>query len=212
MLVVSISVATAGNPKKKSIETQTFKTDIVCQSCEKKIMNNVSVLGKGVKDVKVDLATKEVTVTYDAAKTTPEKLVKGFSKLDIQATPKAAGEASAATGKSCCGKGGGCAGMKTACDEKATTDARPACRAKDATANTVPEKGCCKKAETAEKKSCCKAQKTSGCSEKKEGCQGKSEGCQGKKEGCGEKKACCCKGKAKEEQKAEGSCCKKDKK
>lgn len=260
-LVLSTCVAFAGNPKKKTVETQTFKTDIVCQSCEKKIMNNVSVLGKGVKDVKVDLATKEVTITYDANKTTPEKLVKGFSKLDIKAEPKAAGEGCGAAQSGCsgankgcgaaskgcgsaqsgcgaaskgCGGNGGCsAGMKTGCDEKATTDARPACRAKEAGANSVPEKAACQKADGAAKKACCKQGQAAGSQEKKSCCKEKKEGsCQAQKASCCQEKAAsekakasCCKEKAagakeegscckekKAEKKAEGSCCKAEKK
>ncbi|MFR6634569.1 MAG: heavy-metal-associated domain-containing protein [Alistipes onderdonkii] len=48
--------------------TTVFTTDIDCEHCVKKIMNNVPSLGKGVKDVKVDLPKKEVTVVYDSTK------------------------------------------------------------------------------------------------------------------------------------------------
>lgn len=36
-------------------------------------MNNVPVIGKGIKDIQVDVPSKEATVTYDSAKTSPEE-------------------------------------------------------------------------------------------------------------------------------------------
>lgn len=85
MLVLGFGISMARVPKKKFV-TQVFKTDIRCHNCEKKIMDNVAVFGKGVQDVKVNLETKEVAITYDAKKTNPETLVKGFEKLKVKAT------------------------------------------------------------------------------------------------------------------------------
>lgn len=64
-------------PDKKTVTT-VFTTDIDCEHCVKKIMNNVPSLGKGVKDVKVDLPKKEVTVVYDSTKNSDDNIVKGF--------------------------------------------------------------------------------------------------------------------------------------
>ena len=86
MLVLSLGVSMAQAPK-KNVVTQVFKTDIRCHNCEKKIMDNVSALGKGVRDVKVDVETKEVTVTFDASKTNAQAIVKGLEKLKVNATP-----------------------------------------------------------------------------------------------------------------------------
>ena len=91
MAVMALAVnAGNDNNKKAKAEKQTvvFCTDIDCQGCANKILNNVPVLGKGVEDVKVDLPTKEVTVVYDAAKTNPETLAKNFQKIKVKATPK----------------------------------------------------------------------------------------------------------------------------
>lgn len=91
MAVMALAVNAANdNSKKAKAEKQTvvFCTDIDCQGCANKILNNVPVLGKGVEDVKVDLPTKEVTVVYDAAKTNPETLAKNFQKIKVKATPK----------------------------------------------------------------------------------------------------------------------------
>ena len=51
-------------------------------------MNNVPALGKGIKDVQIDVPTKEVTVIYDASKNSDENIVKGFAKLKVKAEPK----------------------------------------------------------------------------------------------------------------------------
>ena len=64
-------------PTKKGVTT-VFTTDIDCEHCVKKIMNNVPSLGKGVKDVKVDLPKKEVTVVYDSTKKQRREYRQGF--------------------------------------------------------------------------------------------------------------------------------------
>ena len=80
--------AAAGKPAQKKEVTTVFVTDIDCEHCVKKIMNNVPSLGKGIKDVKVDLPKKEVTVIYDASKNNDENIVKGFATIKVKAEPK----------------------------------------------------------------------------------------------------------------------------
>ena len=82
--------AAAGKPTAKKIVTTVFVTDIDCEHCVKKIMNNVPSLGKGIKDVKVDLPKKEVTVVYDGTKNDDANIVKGFASLKVKAEPKKA--------------------------------------------------------------------------------------------------------------------------
>ena len=77
--------AAAGKPAQKKEVTTVFVTDIDCEHCVKKIMNNVPSLGKGIKDVKVDLPKKEVTVIYDASKNNDENIVKGFATIKVKA-------------------------------------------------------------------------------------------------------------------------------
>ncbi|MBR1593609.1 MAG: cation transporter [Alloprevotella sp.] len=84
MLALSLGVSMARVPKKPFV-TQVFKTDIHCQNCQKKIMDNVAVFGAGVQDVKVNVSTKEVTITYDPQKTNVNTLIKGFEKLNVKA-------------------------------------------------------------------------------------------------------------------------------
>ena len=79
----------AKTPQKKGeIVTTVFTVDIDRESCAARIMNNVPVIGKGIKDIQVDVPSKEVTVTYDSAKTSPEELIKGFGKIRVKAEEK----------------------------------------------------------------------------------------------------------------------------
>ena len=82
--------AAAGKPAAKKIVTTVFVTDIDCDHCVKKIMNNVPSLGKGIKDVKVDLPKKDDTVVYDGTKNDDANIVKGFASLKVKAEPKKA--------------------------------------------------------------------------------------------------------------------------
>lgn len=66
--------------KEKAIVTTVFVTDVDCAHCVDKILNNVPTLGRGIKDVQVDLQTKEVTVVYDASKTTSGRSLKGWPR------------------------------------------------------------------------------------------------------------------------------------
>ena len=76
-----------------SLQAKDIKTLVVttqpqmhCQNCEKKIKGNLR-FEKGVKRIDTNLDTKQVTITYDAEKTTPEQLMKGLRKIGYEATP-----------------------------------------------------------------------------------------------------------------------------
>ena len=84
LLGAGISMAAKPAAGKKTAKT-VFVTDIDCDHCVKKIMNNVPSLGKGVKDVEADLKTKEVTVVFDASKNDIEHIVKGFESIKVKA-------------------------------------------------------------------------------------------------------------------------------
>ena len=86
-LVMGVGMCAAEKPANKKTVTTVFTTDIDCEHC----MNNVPSLGKGVKDVQVDLPKKEVTVVYDGTKNNDENIVKGFASLKVKAEPKKAG-------------------------------------------------------------------------------------------------------------------------
>ena len=89
MLVMGMGMTMAAKPAAvKKTTTTVVCTDIHCDHCAKKIMDNVPSLGKGIEDVQIDVATKEVTVIYDAAKNSDENIVKGFASIKVKATPK----------------------------------------------------------------------------------------------------------------------------
>ncbi|MBP5483261.1 MAG: heavy-metal-associated domain-containing protein [Bacteroidales bacterium] len=70
--------------KKKKVQTVTFKTSIHCKNSVKKINDNIP-FEKGVKDLKVSLDEKLVTITYDPSKTNEEQLAKALEKLGYTA-------------------------------------------------------------------------------------------------------------------------------
>lgn len=90
-LTMGAGMTMAAKPaaEKKTVTT-VFTTDIHCEHCAQKIMNNIPSLGKGIKDVEVDVAAKEVSVTFDAAKNSNENIIKGLASLKVNAQPKAA--------------------------------------------------------------------------------------------------------------------------
>ena len=71
-----------GTTKKPNaeIKTVTFHANLHCHACEKKVMENIS-FEKGVKDLKVNMEKHEITVKYDASKTSVEKLSAAIQKL-----------------------------------------------------------------------------------------------------------------------------------
>ena len=88
-LVALFSVGIANAQETKKVEKKTvtveFVTDIDCAGCAKKVTNTIPY-EKGVKDVKVDVPTKTVTVTFDPAKTNEQALTKAFEKIKIKVT------------------------------------------------------------------------------------------------------------------------------
>ena len=167
MLVFAISMFA------KDIKTVVFTTlpQMHCENCENKIKGNLR-FEKGIKQITTSVPDQKVTIEYDADKTTPENIAKGFAKIGYKAT--------VVTGEA---KKKGCSG----CSKKADATKGSCCK-KDGEkkAGSCSEKaevkkegcgGCSKKAE-AVKGSCCKKD-----GEKKDGsCCKKAEV---KKEGCG---------------------------
>lgn len=87
MALVSMGWMTAQDKKDNSLKTTVFATDIRCENCSTKIMNNVPSLGKGIKDVQVSVANKTVTVTYDTRKNSDDRIVKGLKSINVDAAP-----------------------------------------------------------------------------------------------------------------------------
>lgn len=72
--------AAASNGSKGELMTVVYSVGMHCDNCKKKIESNIA-FEKGVKDLKVDLASKTVTVTYRTDKTDSEKLLNAIKKL-----------------------------------------------------------------------------------------------------------------------------------
>jgi copper chaperone CopZ len=87
--LLGVGAANAQKPKsgeKKSVTVE-FMTSLDCEGCAKKI-NETLPYEKGVRDVKIDVPTKVVTVTYDPSKTNNEAIIKAFAKVKIKASVK----------------------------------------------------------------------------------------------------------------------------
>ena len=84
LMFVMIMVAMVGFAK--DIKTVVFTTtpQMHCESCENKIKNNLR-FEKGIKSIETSVPNQTVTVKYNADKTTPEKLQKGFDKFGYKA-------------------------------------------------------------------------------------------------------------------------------
>lgn len=79
------SAGHAQEAKKKGKETANFHvSNMECQNCVKKIEKNIA-FEKGVTDMKVDLPTRTVNVTYRTDKTDEKKLSEAFKKIGYEA-------------------------------------------------------------------------------------------------------------------------------
>lgn len=67
----------------KDIRTVSVTTDPVmhCANCEKKIRNFFR-FEKGIKKIETSVPEQRVTITYDADKTSEQKIMDSFSKID----------------------------------------------------------------------------------------------------------------------------------
>ena len=70
--------------KKKDLKTLVLSADIHCKSCSNKIMENIA-FEKGIKDLKVSVPEKKITVKYDASKTNEEAILEAFRKIGYPA-------------------------------------------------------------------------------------------------------------------------------
>ncbi len=75
-----------------------FKTLVVtttpqmhCANCEQKVKNNLR-FEKGIKNIETSVEHQTVTITYDADKTTPSKIISGFGKFGYTARELKKGE------------------------------------------------------------------------------------------------------------------------
>lgn len=142
-LAVALTAFAAMAKGNANVTTKVFKADVTCQNCADKIMNNVPSLGKGVKDVKVDVDKKTVTVTYDAAKNNSANIIKGLASLSVAASEVADGTATTAPAQQ-----QQCAKIKANCCGRASeAKVESCCQAKDAKTVQVSQRTECHEAE-----------------------------------------------------------------
>ena len=110
----------------KDIKTVVFTTNpqMHCENCENKIKGNLR-FEKGIKEITTSVPDQKVTIKYDADKTTPDNIIKGFAKIGYTATAVT----SEAKKGGCCGKKdsnekGGC------CKNKANAEKGDCCSKK----------------------------------------------------------------------------------
>ncbi len=84
VLLLSVPLILTAQDKNKGNETVKFITSIDCENCVNKVMKNIPY-EKGVKDVKCDLETKEVAITYQKNRNNPDQLKKAIEKLGFTA-------------------------------------------------------------------------------------------------------------------------------
>ncbi len=84
ILIVSFPTLISAQDKGKETKTVKYSTSIDCANCVNKIMTNLPH-EKGIKDVKCDLPTKTVTVTYQKDKNNSEQIKKAIEKLGYTA-------------------------------------------------------------------------------------------------------------------------------
>ncbi len=142
-LAVALTAFAVMAKEKANVTTKVFKADVTCQNCADKIMNNVPSLGKGVKDVKVDVDKKTVTVTYDAAKNSSANIIKGLASLSVAASEATEGAATAAPAQQQCAK------IKANCCGRASEAkaASSCCQAQNAKAVSTSQHTECHEAE-----------------------------------------------------------------
>ena len=68
--------------KKKKTEEVIFLVSMHCDNCKKKIEKNIS-WEKGVKDLRIDLENKKVTILYNPAENNKEQLKTAIEKLSF---------------------------------------------------------------------------------------------------------------------------------
>lgn len=77
------SVQTKAQQQGNSADVK-IKSSVICGSCKSRIEQNMTYV-KGVKAVSVDLATKEIAITYNPKKTSVDALKIAITKIGYDA-------------------------------------------------------------------------------------------------------------------------------
>lgn len=84
LLITVAAVAFAKGPTAAVVFS--VEPKMTSQNCENKIKTNIR-FEKGVTEIVTDIPSQTVKVTYDPAKTSPEKLIEAFKAIGYTAIP-----------------------------------------------------------------------------------------------------------------------------
>ena len=98
-----ISANMFAQEKAKKSETVEIKSSVVCGMCEERVTKELT-FEKGVTDVKVNLETKVITVTYKTSKTDKETIKKAITKIGYDADELLADDKAYEKLPACCKK------------------------------------------------------------------------------------------------------------
>ena len=84
-IILALSFSAALFAKDIKTLVVTTQPQMHCASCENKIKGNLR-FEKGVKQIECNIPEQRVIITYDADKTKPENIIKGFEKFGYKAT------------------------------------------------------------------------------------------------------------------------------
>ena len=84
--IFTLSLVSAQDMQKKDakVTTKFLVTNMDCENCVKKVEKQIA-FERGVTDLKCDLKTKSIEVTYRTDRTSDEKLIAALKKIDMQA-------------------------------------------------------------------------------------------------------------------------------
>lgn len=81
-LAATVRTDTAVQDSKKAAKTVTvsYKVNMHCENCVKKLTNNLSLM-RGVTDFKISLEDQSIVITYDPGKVKEDRFVQVIKKL-----------------------------------------------------------------------------------------------------------------------------------
>ena len=82
MMLVAVPACMWAKDNNKSTVVFTVSPKMTCQNCENKIKSNLR-FEKGVSSIVTNLKEQTVTITYNPAKVSPERLTEAFKKSDM---------------------------------------------------------------------------------------------------------------------------------
>lgn len=87
IIMLSFMLGTLLTVGAKDIKTLVVTTQpqMHCENCEKKIKGNLR-FEKGIKKIDTSIPQQRVVIVYDADKTTPDVIIKSFSKFGYKAS------------------------------------------------------------------------------------------------------------------------------